>query len=243
MVNLYIDESGSMTTTHTDTHPYFVIAIVKVNDARKARTAYKLFVKENMDELRRLDLEHQKKFGTREMFYPDGKFKELKGNKLTRELKEKFIKVFCNPEILDLFYVVIDNTRVSKRYYNVTARAFNYCVKLAMINFLNKNRLPDDCYSIEIDERNVKTNSKATLQEYLNTELCLGENLLTNPVLVNYFDSCNKQMIQVADVFANIMYSYHMTLKSKNNYAKELKYMKDSKCLKKIFDFPYEKIR
>ncbi len=57
-----------------------------------------------------------------------------------------------------------------------------------------------------IDERNIRTEAKYTLEDYLNTEL-LFNNILDQNIKVEYYDSCNSILIQIADVFANIFYS------------------------------------
>ena len=55
MTNIHIDESGSITTQHVNVIPYFLIALIKPNDARKLKTAYKRFVTQNFEELKKAD--------------------------------------------------------------------------------------------------------------------------------------------------------------------------------------------
>lgn len=51
---------------------------------------------------------------------------------------------------------------------------------------------------------------KFSLEDYLNQEMVLNLGLIEN-VKVQYFDSAQNQLIQIADVFSNIMYSNIVT--------------------------------
>ena len=105
-----------------------------------------------------------------------------------------------------------------------------------MIYALHENYIEDDNINLQIDERNIKTMAKYQLAEYLNTELLLGEKLLTKPLNVTYFDSSNNKFIQVADFFSNFFFSHCLT----NAYTDVLTDLKDTGYLKDIFTFPPE---
>lgn len=94
--------------------------------------------------------------------------------------------------------------------------------------------MADDEYNIQLDERNQKTKTKYFLEEYLNTELNLHENIINHNINVQYFDSSNNAIVQIADVFANIYYSNLRT----SNYEKEIKDMRRNGYLVKEFKFP-----
>ena len=226
MTNIYIDESGSMTTQHVNVSPYFLIALIKPNNARKLKTAYKRFVTQNLEELKKADKNNK--------MFVNGKFKELKGSEFTSNLKIKFINYFCRNNALDIFYIVMDNNKIDANFYENTARAFNYSVKIALSYFIKGKLLPNDEYSIQLDERNQRTKTKYFLEEYLNTELRLHEQIIDHNISVSYYDSCNNSLVQIADVFANILYS---ELRS-GNYTKELNKIEKEGYLKKIFNFP-----
>ena len=51
---------------------------------------------------------------------------------------------------------------------------------------------------------------------------------------VQYFDSANNNIIQIADVFANLYYSHMKT----GGYEEEIKKLKDAEKLKSSFKFP-----
>ncbi|MCR5307677.1 MAG: hypothetical protein K6E24_01600, partial [bacterium] len=75
--------------------------------------------------------------------------------------------------------------------------------------------------------------AKYFLENYLNTELAMN-NTTTGKFQVEYFDSSNNTLIQVADVFANLYYSHLQT----NGYEEELKELEEQNILKMIFEFP-----
>ncbi|MBO5102623.1 MAG: DUF3800 domain-containing protein, partial [Clostridia bacterium] len=134
-------------------------------------------------------------------------------------------------------YIVIDNKKLlpNNNFYENTARAFNYLLKIAFIHFYKKKLfLKSEDYNLQLDERNERTKTKFFLEEYLNTELSLGNPDIKSKFTVKYFDSCNNSLIQIADVMANILYSNIRT----QNYNQELKTLKNQNYIKEIFNFP-----
>lgn len=225
MQHLYIDESGSMTNQYVNTWPYFVIAIVRADNPDRLRRLHKRFVVDHMEELKKVDYEGK-------MFRGES-FRELKGSAFSPDLKRAFASYFCKDNALEVFYIILDNVKVSRNLYDNTARAFNYVLKLALEFFIHKGVLSDDEYILQLDERNERTNAKHFLQNYLNTELRM-EGVLSKDVRVQYFDSANNKIIQVADVLANLYYSQLRT----KNYTEEIAMMTENGCLKKVFTFP-----
>lgn len=229
MERLFIDESGTMTAQYCNIHPYFVIAIIRAKDPASLKRVYKRFVTKNMDKLRTAD-KHGKMF-------VDNKFVELKGNCFTPQLKKDFVDFFCQNDYFEVFYIIADNSKIAERksgkLYNNTARAFNYLLKLALEYYIKKNFLLSRGINIQLDERNERTETKFFLENYLNTELFM-EGIIEDECKVTYFDSCNNHIIQVADVFANLMFSQLKT----NAYTCEIEKMKNDGYLKPIFKFP-----
>ena len=112
--------------------------------------------------------------------------------------------------------------------------SFDFNTGTSLSYFIKGKLLPNDEYSIQLDERNQRTKTKYFLEEYLNTELRLHEQIIDHNISVSYYDSCNNSLVQIAEVFANILYS---ELRS-GNYTKELKKIEKDGYLKKIFNFP-----
>lgn len=224
--NLYIDESGSITDKNLKVNPYFVISIIKVNDSKILKRNLKRFISKNFDVLKKLDEENK-------MFDVNGEFREIKGSELSNPLKKEFIDKICREHCLDIFYIKVDNHKLDKKFVSNKARVFNYLLKIFFIHSSKKMYIDKGIYNLQIDERNVKTQAKYQLAEYLNTELLLTD-ILDEPVSVKYFDSCNCNFIQVADVFSNIFYSNCLN----SAYNEELNKLKNDGYIKEIFKFP-----
>ena len=110
MINMYIDESGSINPYATRLKRYFVIGIVIPKEQEKLRRIYKLFVRKNMKELKESDKYNK-------MFDENGKFIELKGSCLTKELKIKFIDFFCENNLFEVRYIVLDNNIINIKQF------------------------------------------------------------------------------------------------------------------------------
>lgn len=227
MQNLYIDESGSMTVQYCSHNPYFIIAIVRSADPDKLKKLHSRFVRSHLAELKEADTEGR--------MFKNGKFTELKGSMFTPELKKAFVSYFCQNDALEVFYIILDNSAISKdkNLYANKARAFNYVLKLALRYFICNRLLPDEPYTLQLDERNESTETRHFLKNYLNTELRM-EGILSNDISVTYYDSSQNRIIQIADVFANLRLSQLRT----HGYTEEFNFMRKNGYLKFEFKFP-----
>jgi hypothetical protein len=106
-------------------------------------------------------------------------------------------------------------------------------MKLTLEFLIRKGYLPNEDCSLHLDERNEKTETKFFLENYLNTELSMN-GTATGKFDVTYYDSSNNNLIQIADVFANLYYSHLQT----GGYADEIKKLEDAGILKYVFEFP-----
>lgn len=227
MINFYIDESGSMTSNSQKYKQiFFIISIIKVKDDKTLRHNLKRFISDNMKLLRKLDTDNK--------MFINGKFAELKGSVFNGALKRKFVDKIIKNSPFEVYYIKLLNSQVKPIFLENKARAFNFLLKLFFEHNLRIKELEDTSYFLQIDERNIKTQAKNTLEDYLNTELILNDNLLSNTLLVKYFDSVYNKFIQVADIFANILYSECLT----NSYSDLLNNLKEKGILKEIFIFP-----
>lgn len=230
MISMYIDESGSIHPTSGKLNRYFIIGIVIPKNPIKLKRVYKLFIRKNIEYLRNLDKDNK-------MFSEDGKFRELKGSSMDKKLKLDFINFFCRNNLFEVRYIILDNNQLDERFIKNKARTFNYLIKIFLINSLKKGYIKDNEIFLQIDERNVKTESKYSLEDYLNQELILNDNILEN-VQVKYFDSSQNCFVQIADVFSNIMYSDLIT---NGNYRKEIEKLQEEKYILPPFVFPKKK--
>lgn len=223
--NIYIDESGSMTTEYAKHYPYFVIAILAPIDKDKAKRVFKRYISKNKNKLKQIDTNNK-------MFNGD-KFIELKGSAMDEQTKIDFLDFFCRNNLLEIHYIKIDNSKIKYGLYNNTARAFNFVIKEALRKLLNDGILPKDDYYLCIDERNEKTRTRYLLEEYLNMQFTIEEDLV-NSVKVEYFDSANNCLVQVADVFSNIFYDNCFN----NKLTDKLVQLREKGYIKSIFLYP-----
>ncbi|MCM1053342.1 MAG: DUF3800 domain-containing protein [Ruminococcus sp.] len=234
MNTFYIDESGSMTKKNLNYYKnqYFVICIIMPKNKDKLKRVYKRFVSSNLDKLKKMDKD-------KKMFYENGKFKELKGNCFTSDMKRKFINFFCQNNLFEIYYIISDNKKVKDYFYNNTSRAFNYLIKLSFEHFTNFKYIDKKENYLFIDERNVRTDTKSTLEEYLNTELVTGSHI-QDGFYVEYCQSETREIIQIADVFANICFT---NLTSDNCFSDEITKMINEKYISNEFFFPLKQVK
>lgn len=225
--NIYIDESGSMTNNSEEyKQPFFIISLIKVTNEKVLKRNLKRFISSNLKTLQKID--------TKNKMFINGKFAELKGSALNGALKREFVEKITKDQPFELFYIKLYNNQIKPIFVENKARAFNFLLKLFFEHSLRNKQIKNDKLFLQIDERNIKTQAKNTLEDYLNTELILNDYLLSSPLQVKYFDSVNNKFIQVADVFANIYYSECLT----NAYVETINKLKENNILKEIFVFP-----
>ena len=220
---IYIDESGSINNNLTTD---FIITLVATDQKRSLKTSYKRFVSTNLEQLRTVD--------TRGQMFLDNKFKELKGVAFTPDLKVKFVEHFVKKDNFKLFYIHIHNYQLTDVFCSNNSRVFNYTLRKALEVFINRGLLPSEEHSIVIDERNLRTDSKHFLEEYLISELVLG-GINNGNIRITYVDSSKNQLVQIADVFSNLKFS--RVASGDVNYGLEFQKLENSN-LKMTFNFP-----
>lgn len=236
-MNIYIDESGSI-NNHAANNKYFVIALIHATNKTALKRAYKRFISSNYNRLLELDKKKRRSRDGRIVneggkMFANGSFQELKGSQFDKKMKQAFVEFFSRKQSFELYYIKIANEKLTDKFCQNTARVFNYTLKLALEYFIQSGYLPNDDCALHLDERNEKTETKYFLENYLNTELTMnGTN--AGKFNVSYYDSSKNCLIQIADVFSNLYYSYLQT----NNYEDELNRLKASGILKFIFEFP-----
>ena len=226
-MKLYMDESGSIHPVTRKLNRFFVIGMMIPQNEEKLRRVYKIFVRKNFEQLKQLDIQNR-------MFHKNGKFMELKGACFDRSMKLEFLRFFCHNDLFKVGYIILDNNKLQKKFISNKARTFNYLLKLFLSNAMKRKYILDKQLFLQIDERNVRTDSKFSLEDYLNQELVLNLDLIEN-VKVQYFDSAHNKLIQVADVFSNILYSNMVT---HGAYKQELARLMRHGYLLPYFRFP-----
>lgn len=222
-----MDESGSVHLAYGALNRFFIIGIIMPENELKLKRVYKIFVRKNFEKLQKLDKEKR-------MFNKKGKFMELKGSCFDRKMKLEFMRFFCQNDLFKVGYIILDNNKLQQKFISNKARTFNYLLKLFLANSLQCNYIRDKRIFLHIDERNVRTESRFSLEDYLNQELVLNLGFLED-IKARYYDSAQNELIQVADVFSNIMYSNIVT---GGVYQKELQELMCKGYIMPLFRFP-----
>lgn len=136
MINMYIDESGSVHPTSEKLNRYFIIGIVIPTDSKKLKRVYKTFIRNNIDDLKKLDVDGK-------MFDRNGHFIELKGSSMNKTMKLKFIEFFCQNNLFEVRYIILDNNQLEEKFIKNKARTFNYLTKIFLINSIKKKYIED----------------------------------------------------------------------------------------------------
>lgn len=227
MITFYADESGSICSCNQlSRRRWFIVSLVKIKNEKSLKRAYKRYISSRLDDLMNNSKDSSKMF-------KDDKFIELKGSAMTPKQKMDFLSFFCKNSYFEVYYIVVDNSCTEPYFSSVPARAFNYLMKLNLLALLNRNYTITEDHLFHIDNQNVRTESKATLEDYLNTELQYQYKKYMN-VKIEYSDSSVKKIIQIADVFSNILYSSKLT----ETYGQVLNKVTNDGYIKFCFEFP-----
>lgn len=223
---LSIDESGSMTVKHSKDFPFFVISIIKTIDTDKIKKKIKRYISKNMVKLRILPKSNK--------MFLNGKFHELKGAALDYVTRKEIAEMLMDEKLFEIYYIIVDNSNVNEKLYDNTARAFNYLLGLNILHNYKKGAFTDRELIINIDERNVRTDSKNGLEDYIAIKLGI-ENDFIDSVKTTYYDSSTNLMIQLADFYANLYYSF---LFQPKNYESIIQEYRKKDIIKDVFLFP-----
>lgn len=229
-ITLFIDESGTVPKGIFKGKGFFIITVLAVKDD-DIEHVRKVFKSERLKVVRRVKNLHDKLRSEH----------EIKGSELTETQKEKiYKKVFekCGDKI-ELSVIILDNSQATVKFRSNSSRVFNYLIKFYLDKYFRKKSKFKNSERLKfvIDERNVATGSKSTLQEYLNTELNLVEEFSSEDIEVRYYDSKKFLLLQFTDFISNTFYRKFQ----KNNKESEmnvdllLKYT----CGGKVFGFPH----
>lgn len=225
ILNLYIDESGSMTIYPKQNGlRYFHIAIVNIKKGELAKKRFKKFISKNFERLAELD-EMGKMFVS-------GSFKELKGSCLNFELKKQFVQAVCYDEAIEVYLVRVDNRKVKSYFYQHRHQAFNFLIKTTLMRYAQWGLLGNEQLELHLDQRNLKKVNQSFLKEYLQTELVSALPAYAD-INVEYLSSEHSVFIQIADVFANL----HYTSNFSSEVGRLIRFLIDEGYVKDSFEF------
>lgn len=224
-LSVFIDESGSITKTNVSHNKYFIIAILFTHDSVKLKTNFRRGISR---------LIKKKKF--KDILDANG---EIKGSDIS-EIKKRIIydKIFKNcKDDFEIGIIVLDNSYTTEQFIKNHARTFNYILQLFFDNsFRHASKYVNYVNNMYIilDEQNIATDAKYTLDGYLEQHFTVL-NPLCNHFDVKYADSKNHSLLQFIDFVSNTFYRNieKHNKDSIENVKKFLPYL----CGGKIFDF------
>ena len=201
-LSIYVDESGILAKSTPASPKYFIIAFVITNNSEKLKKEFKnsrlKAVKNKKKYLEQLKNTH-----------------EIKATDISENYKisiyEKLIEK-CS-DCFEIGFIVVDNDNLDSKFKEVRARSFNFLLKSFLSDyFINHSKFCSNGNLIQninfiIDEQNVATKSKYTLNEYLNTAF-LDNPITEKDITVTYSDSKNVILIQLADFLANTSFRH-----------------------------------
>lgn len=188
--SFYGDESGSITMDNAFINRFFVIGFIgldntqiieKINrDFRKIKVKY---IEDN-----NLKLDYKK---------------EIKGSKMPLDMQLYILEKLCKKHKLTLHYAIIDNHMLFGKLRKEPHITFNYLVNTY---FKDNHRTGISKLKLRLDDRNKALINLKDLEFYLQNELFVYTDV--EKVDVSYHLSHNVPMIQIADIFCNMIFSY-----------------------------------
>jgi hypothetical protein len=226
-IKVFIDESGIIRQGNVKHCDYFIIGLLMTSNAKRLCHVFKKS---------RLKVVQHKP----ELFEQLKQTKEVKGSQLTETEKTPIYKAIIDKcsEDIELGIIRLNNCTSDARFRSNCSMAFNFLIKLYLMNFFkiySKFKNPNTIDFL-IDERNVATNSRFTLCDYLNAELNLVNPISQENFTLNYADSKTSNLLQLIDFIANTYFRYY---NKHNNEAKANVLLLDTiLCHNQLFRFP-----
>ena len=229
-ITVFVDESGTIGKGIIKEDDFFIITLLFVKD-EDVNHIKKVFKKERLKIVNKKEVLKQQLKNN----------KEVKGSELSetekRKIYEKIIEK-CGDKF-EIAVIVMNNKKATVKFRSNSSRAFNYLIKIFLEKHFKKRSKFKKVNQVSfiIDERNVATESKYTLQEYLNTELNLMETFSEKDITVHYYDSKKYLLLQLADFISNTFYRY----KQKNNTESKdnVEILLKQTSTNKMYKFPY----
>lgn len=224
-LSVFIDESGSITKTEISYNRYFIIAILFTRKYSRLQRYFQKGI---------ASLIQNPKY--KKMLEENG---EIKGSKLSETKKKPIYDRIirnCSDEF-ELGIIVLDNIYTTDEFIKNHARTFNYILQLYLDNmFRHCSKYSKNTRDIRIliDEQNISTDAKYTLDDYLEQHFTVM-NPLCRTVDVKYTDSKNHPMIQLIDFISNTF--YRNLEKHDKTSIETVKMLLPYVCGGKIFDF------
>ncbi len=224
-LSVYIDESGSITKTNVSHNKYFIIAILFTRNSKNIKTQFRRGISKLI-----------KKEKYKKLLEENG---EIKGAEVSETRKKPIYDLILNKckDTFELGIIVLDNTYTTEGFIKNHARTFNYILQLYFDNLYRASSKyandTKDMYII-LDEQNIATDAKYTLDGYLEQHFTVL-NPLCEHFDVKYADSKNHSLLQLIDFVSNTF--YRNLEKHDKTSIENVKNLLTHVCGGRIFDF------
>ena len=191
-VKTFIDESGIFSKIDDMKNRYFVIALLHVVDYHQLYQRFNLVRHKILTPALLKTLKDQK---------------EIKATQIKERDKKVVYETLMLCEDVELGFIVIDTTKLTKRQRENKTRYFNYviCQYFSTYKIASKHEVKS--VTLIIDHQNVARRNILTLQEYLNIELYMTMQY-DEPFQVTYRDSKKDNLVQLVDYLSNTAYRH-----------------------------------
>lgn len=226
-LSVFVDESGSIRKEPVKSQDFFVIALVFTDNEKFLKT---VFTKKR---LKLLKAQERKILS---------ESKEIKGSQMSERRKSEIYSVLAEKcgQNLEIGVIVLDLKNADDRLKQVSSRAFNFLIARYLSKSYKMHSKFRNAPAIKffVDERNVATGVKYTLEEYLNTEYNIENPICGGDITVRYLDSKNRNLIQLADFIANTFYRAYK--KNDPDAKSNMEILRPVLCNRNVFLFPIQ---
>ncbi|AYE38374.1 DUF3800 domain-containing protein [Companilactobacillus zhachilii] len=188
---IFVDESGSITRSIKPKYRYFVISMIETEEPYTVRRVFRKSKKNFIEKHPSLKMDYSR---------------EIKGSCMSVQMKKFIIRQLLEKTDIKFHYIIIDNFHLNDRFHDNVELCFNFIIGNFLKRFLPKEY--NDKYNLKmtLDERNCTVPSLNSLKDYLKIEVCLKNNIIGDVSQCSYADSKEKDVLQVADIFANLVH-------------------------------------
>ena len=225
-LTIFIDESGSITKTNLEHNKYFIIAFLITKRSQRLKRYFQKGIGRLINNNARY----------KDILLEQG---EIKGSSVTETKKYAIYKRILDncKDDFEIGVIVLDNNYTTEAFTKNHARAFNYVIQIFLDSYFRyKSKYKNQIQNINmiIDNQNIATKSKYTLDGYLNQHLTLVKPLCKHFNVI-YVDSKNHALIQMIDFISNTF--YRNIEKHDRTSIPNIKMLKSIMCGGRTFDF------
>ncbi|UTH00536.1 DUF3800 domain-containing protein [Macrococcoides canis] len=187
LLTLYGDESGTITLCNDPKFKFFYIGMISTEEQKKVKRVFR----------------NAKKAYCKQYRPNRNLTKEFKGSEMSAHMKRFIFEQLINKTDIKFHFIVSDNHHLRKVLREKPHITFNFLIG----RFLKRNCCEEYTHiTLVLDNRNKSVDNLKDLDHYLSTELIATTNIRSVNVL--YVDSMQSDLVQIADVFNNLLYRY-----------------------------------